>query len=231
MCDRDQKPQFNSLPLWLLILALSLTFNIQRALAADQERPAASPKLPERIATLDGKTYEKVTLEKVEPDGLLVTFAPVEGGSGTAKLKFRNLPPDLRDRFGYDPARAADYEAARAHGAAIWLAESAAWTEQRRTALAEQATWERQMRAQTDARIAAEAEQAQIEAARNAQEPSYYYPGYYAGWWWPGTFNSVPRHHIPAAHHNQNHMRPAPAVGITPSPISPNIGPMRPGGR
>ena len=231
MCDRDQKPQFNSLLFWLLIAAFALVFSTRCALAADEERPAAPPRLPDRITTLDGKAYEKVTLERVEPDGLIVSFAPVEGGSGTAKLKFRNLPAELQERFGYDAARASEYEAARARGEATWLAESAAWTEQHRAALAEQATWEKQMRAQTDARLAAESEQARMEAERSAQEPAYYYPGYYAGWWWPGTFNSRLRHHNPALHHNQNHMRQAPAVGITTSPISPNMAPMRPGGR
>ena len=38
-----------------------------------------------------------MTLEKVDPDGLLVLFAPVQGGSGSAKLKFRNLPLELRE--------------------------------------------------------------------------------------------------------------------------------------
>src|SRR5205823_13820030 len=124
-----------------LIAAFSLAFITRDALAADEGQPAAKeppvsvnatpPGLPDRITTLDGKSYEKATLERVDPDGLLVMFAPVEGGSGSAKLKFRNLPTELRERFGYDSARAADYETARARGEAIWRAENAVWTEQR----------------------------------------------------------------------------------------------------
>jgi hypothetical protein len=236
-CDRDQKPQFNSISFWLLIAALSLAFATRQALAADETRPAskeqlvsvdaAPPGLPDRITTLDGKTYEKVILEKVDPDGLLVLFAPVEGGSGTAKLKFRNLPPELRERYAYDPARASDYELAQARGEAIWRAESAVWTEQRRAAQAEQAAWERQMRAEAELRRAAEeAEQAGVEAARNVQqEPAYYYPG----WWWSGS----PHHHRGrgGAHHNNQLSQRMPGLGITSSPISPHIGPMRPLGR
>jgi hypothetical protein len=225
MSDRVHKPPFNSLSYWLLIAAFAFTFSIGRALAADEALPpgsanTSSPKLPERITTLDGKTYDKVTLEKVDPDGLLVSFAPAEGGSGTAKLKFRNLPPALRERFGYDPARAADYETAQARGEATWLARSAAWTEQRQAALAEQTNRERQMREQADARQAAQAEQARIDAANNAQQPApyYYYPGYY----WSDTFNSAPRHHRQGFQH---------PVGVAPSPVSPHMSPMRPTGR
>ena len=236
MCARDQKPLFNSVPFCLLIAAFSLAFTTRHALAADETRPAAKersvnatpPGVPDRITTLDGKTYEKVILEKVDPDGLLVLFAPTEGGSGTAKLKFRNLPAELRERYAYDPVRAADYEAARAQGAAMWHAESAAWTEQRRAAQAEQAAWERQMR-EAELRRAAEAEQARVEAAGYVQqEPAYYYPG-----WWSGDWNSSSRHHRGRGQSHPNHQRfpQKPAVGITSSPISRHIGPMRPLGR
>ena len=236
MCDRDQKSQFNSIPFWLLIAAFSLAFTNRHALAADQGQPAAKepavslnaapPGLPDRITTLDGKIYEKATLERVDADGLLVVFTPVEGGSGSAKLKFQNLPAELRERYGYDPARASDYETARARGEAIWRAESAAWTEQRRAAQAEEAAWERQLRAQAELRLAEEADQARLEAARNVQEPAYYYPG-----WWPGTYyNPSPRHRRPAAHHNRTPQRLA-AVGLTSSRISPTLGPMRPLGK
>jgi hypothetical protein len=237
MYDRDQKPQFKSIPFCLLIAAFSLAFTTRPALAAEEGRSAAKeksasvnatpPGFPDRITTLDGKTYEKVTLEKVDPDGLLVVFAPVEGGSGTAKLKFRNLPAGLRERYGYDPARASDYETARARGEAMWSAENALWTEQRRAAQAEEAAWERQLRAQAELRLAAEAEQARADAARNMEEPAYYYPG----WLWPGTYyNATPHHPRPASHHNHIPQR-MPAVGSTSSPISPTMGPMRPLGK
>ncbi len=238
MCDHDQKSDFNSILCWLLMAASSLAFATEDAFAADQGRPPAKersssvnatpPGFPDRITTIDGKTYEKLTLIRVDLDGLLVNFVPVEGGSGSAKLKFRNLPAELRDRFGYDPARSSDFETAQARRDAVWLAESAAWTEQRRAAQAEQAAWERQMRAQTESRLAAETEQARAEAARNEAEHAY---GYYPGWWgWYGNYNQHGHGH--GFHRNNNNMHPEmPIAGIVNSPISPFIGPMRPTGR
>src|SRR5262245_41524656 len=210
MSNRAPKPPFNSTPYWLLLAAFSLAFTARPALAADEERPAPKPRAVsvnsnasgflDRITTLDGKTYEKTTLERVDPDGLLVTFAPVEGGSGSAKLKFRNLPAELRERYGYDPARALDYETARARGEAMWNAENAIWTEQRQAAQAERATWEREVRAQL--RLAAETEQARAEEARKVEEPAYYY--YEAGLW-PGNCNPTLRHSRSASHHSSMH--------------------------
>jgi hypothetical protein len=234
MCDLAQKPPFGSIHLWLLLAAFSLAFTTGRALAAEEGRPApkqgsvsvnsTTPGFLDRIATLDGKTYEKATLERVDPDGLLVAFAPVEGGSGSAKLKFRNLPAELRERYGYDPARALDYETARARGEAMWNAENAIWTEQRQAAQAERALWEKELRAQL--RLAAEAEQARVEDARKVEEPAYYYP---AGWW-PVTCNPGQRHARPASHHNHMPQRISP-VAATRGPVSPTFGPMRPSGK
>lgn len=239
MCDRDQKPLFNSIRFWLLIAASSLALTTENAFAADEVRPPAKegslsvnatpPRFPDRMTTLDGKSYENVTLERVDPDGLLVIFVPVEGGSGSAKLKFRNLPAELRDRFEYDPVRASDYETAQARGEAVWRAQSAAWTEQKWAAQGEQTAWERQLRTQTESRLAAEAEQARVEAARHGWEPGYnYYPG-----WWGGVGNYNHHGHGQGQgqgfNRNNNHMnQETPAAGIMKSPISPFIGPMRP---
>lgn len=234
MCNRDQRPNFDCISLWLLIAAFSLSLTTQQASAADEARPeseravstnATTTGFPARITTLDGKTYEKVILKKVDPDGLLVQFTPAEGGSGAAKLKFRNLPPELRERYAYNPDQASAYEVAQARGAAAWVAESAVWAEQKRAAQAEQAAWERQMRAEAEVRnAAAEEERARAEAARYAQQEPYYYPG----WWGSGIYNSFPHNHHRVGHHSSRRM---PAVGITSSPISRHIGPMRPLGR
>ena len=233
MCNRDQRSDFDCIPFWLLIVACSLLFPNRDASAAEESQPAnrqfapanAAPQgLPNRITTLDGKTYEQVVLEKVDPDGLFVLFTPAGGGSGAAKLKFRNLPPELRELYGYDPDRASDFEAAQARGAAVWLAENALWAEQRRAAQAEQAAWERQMIAEAESRRAAEEELARAAALGNAQqEPAYYYPV----WWGSDHDKSFPRH--PRARHHVS--RRTPNVGIKSSPISPTIGPMRPLGR
>ena len=221
MCD--QKPVFI-----LLVAAFVPAFTMQDALAADRtpgkQLENVTPfRLPDRVTTLDGKTYEKVILDKVEPDGLLVLFSPVEGGSGTAKLKFRNLPVELRERYGYDEDGAAGYEAEQARGEAAWRAEHAVRMEQKEAAEAERAAWERQMRAEL-----AKAEQARAEAARYAQEQPVDYPpwsGWYgSGWYGYGSRRGGSRFkdHVP---------RPKPVVGMRSSPVSPVMGPMRPLGK
>jgi hypothetical protein len=218
MCD--QKPVFI-----LLIAAFVPAFTMRDALAADRtpREPLENVtlfRLPDRITTLDGKTYEKVILDKVEADGLLVLFSPVEGGSGTAKLKFRNLPVGLQERYAYDADRAADYEAAQARGEATWRAEHAVRMVQMEAARAEQAAWERQMQAERAA-----AEQARAEAARYAQDqPVGYYPGWSSGWYGSGGYDSGScrggsrfKNHVPC---------PRPVSGMRSSPISPFMKPM-----
>jgi hypothetical protein len=218
MCD--QKTVFI-----LLIAAFVPAFTMRDALAAD--RTPGEPlenvtpfRLPDRITTLDGKTYEKVILDKVEADGLLVLFSPVEGGSGTAKLKFRNLPVELQKRYGYDADRAADYEVAQARGEAAWRAEHAVRMQQMEAVRAERTAWERQMRAER-----AEAEQARAEAARYAQDqPVGYYPGWLSGGYGYGGYGSGScrggsrfGNHVPCR---------TPVSGMRSSPISPFMKPM-----
>jgi hypothetical protein len=213
MCD--QKPVFI-----LLIAAFVPAFTMRDILAADrtprEQLENVTPfRLPDRITTLDGKTYEKVILDKVEADGLLVLFSPVEGGSGTAKLKFRNLPIELQDRYGYDADRAADYEAAQTRGEAAWRAEHAVRMEQMEAVRAEQAAWERQVRAERAA-----AEQARAEAARYAQDqPVGYYPGWSSGWYGSGSCRGGSRfkNHVPCS---------TPVSGMRSSAISPFMKPM-----
>jgi hypothetical protein len=213
----------------LLIAAIVPAFTTRDALAAGptpgQQLENVTPfRLPDRITTLDGKTYEKVILDKVEPDGFVVLFSPVEGGSGTAKLKFRNLAVGLRERYGYDADRAAAYEAAQAQGEAVWRAEHAVWMEQREAAQAEQAALERQMRADAELRRA-EAEQARAEAARYTQDqPVGYYP-----WWSFGCYDSGS--HKGGRRFRNQAPRPKPVSGMSSSPSSPVFAPMRPSGK
>ena len=78
---------------------------------------------PGEITTLDGKTYKNVTVQRVDPDGLTIGYALAGGGSGAVKLKFKNLPDNLRRQYNYDPDRAAAYEARQMQGMAVWRAQ------------------------------------------------------------------------------------------------------------
>ena len=59
-------------------------------------------------------------VQRVDPDGLTIGYAAAGGGTGAAKIKFKNLPEDLQRQYNYDPARAAAYEAKQAQGMAAW---------------------------------------------------------------------------------------------------------------
>jgi hypothetical protein len=59
------------------------------------------------IVTITGKTFTHCQLLKVEPDG--ITF---NHDDGITKVLFPYLPPPMQKRFGYDPAKTAELEAA-----------------------------------------------------------------------------------------------------------------------
>jgi hypothetical protein len=67
------------------------------------------------ITTREGKTYHAAMVERVEPDGIILSYQPSGGGFGNAKLKFATLPENLQREYGYDPQKAADFEADQAH--------------------------------------------------------------------------------------------------------------------
>jgi hypothetical protein len=74
-------------------------------------------KFPSQITTSDGTLYKDAAKLRVYPDGILVSYQPVEGGIGLAKLKFRDLPEDLQQQYGYDSKSAAEFEKQQAQAA------------------------------------------------------------------------------------------------------------------
>jgi len=75
----------NLFPALLLLVALQL------AIADD-------------FKTVEGKEYKNVTVSRVEPDGIVITFS-----GGIVKLPFTELPPEIQKKYGYDPKAAADF--------------------------------------------------------------------------------------------------------------------------
>ena len=55
-------------------------------------------KFPSQITTSDGTLYKDAAKLRVYPDGILVSYQPVDGGIGVVKLKFRDLPEDLQNQ-------------------------------------------------------------------------------------------------------------------------------------
>jgi hypothetical protein len=54
--------------------------------------------------TIEGKEYKNMTVNRVEPDGIILTSK-----SGIVKLYFAELPKDVQDRFHYNAAAAKIY--------------------------------------------------------------------------------------------------------------------------
>lgn len=58
-----------------------------------------------KITTLFGRTYQGCHIVRVHPDGVSFTHS-----RGAAKVLFEDMPPGLRERFGYDARKAEAYE-------------------------------------------------------------------------------------------------------------------------
>ena len=66
----------------------------------------ASFALADDFKTIDGKEYKDAKVSRVEPDGLVLITK-----SGISKVYFTELPKDVQERFGYDPQKAASFQA------------------------------------------------------------------------------------------------------------------------
>jgi hypothetical protein len=67
--------------------------------ATKSSSPPVKAKPTNEIATASGAIYENVYVEKVEPDGIIVSYTPARGGIGMTKVLFDDLPNELRQRY------------------------------------------------------------------------------------------------------------------------------------
>jgi len=79
---------------WTTTLAILATLSASLALAED-------------FKTVNGKEYKNATVTRVEPDGIVIKFR-----GGIAKLQFTELLKEVQERFHYDSAKAAQFNAA-----------------------------------------------------------------------------------------------------------------------
>ena len=77
------------------------------------------------IVTRDGQTDKNAQAQKIEPDGITVSYTPTGGGFGVAKLRFSNLPEDCQRQFGYDAPAADAYQEAQREQRAEWARRQA----------------------------------------------------------------------------------------------------------
>ena len=51
------------------------------------------------ISTATGAVYKNVQVEKVESDGMIISYTPTRGGIAMTKVYFDDLSDDLRKRY------------------------------------------------------------------------------------------------------------------------------------
>jgi type II secretory pathway component PulJ len=92
--------------LWRTKEAESTHMNLQKTLIAVLAALSASFALADDFKTTSGKEYKDATVTHVEPDGIVV-----RSKSGISKIYFAELPPEVQQRFHYDPQTAAAAQA------------------------------------------------------------------------------------------------------------------------
>jgi len=90
-----RSPEFNFMKAKALVLAL---------LALCVQARGSS------LSTTDGATYNHITNQRADPDGLYIEYTLPGGGLGMSKVKFSRLSAEQQKQFNFDPAKAHDYE-------------------------------------------------------------------------------------------------------------------------
>gem|GEM_PF-1241909 len=102
-----------------------LTNDVNRAALLSGNDLATEEAIAEQMAgrsdefkTTSGKIYSNATVNRVEPDGIVLVT-----NSGVSKIYFTELPPDVQERFHYDPEAAAAYSSSQAASQAAFQKE------------------------------------------------------------------------------------------------------------
>jgi len=134
------------------------------------------------ITTRDGTTYTNAVIQRADPDGVVIEYAPQPGSVGIAKVKFARLPEELQKRYNYNATDALIFEQNHAAG----IARRQEQIEQGETQKQRDyvALW--QHRAEVEAALEARRLEAAANEAAQAQDGGWYggYDGYYDGAWY-----------------------------------------------
>jgi len=128
------------------------------------------------ITTRNGITYPNAVIQRADPDGVVIEYAPQPGSVGMAKLKFANLPDELRKRYNYNTTDALIFEHNQAAGNARReqeIAQAESEKQRRHDELVQQ-------RAAKEAALEARLQEAAAMAAAQ-MEMEGGYGGYYGG--------------------------------------------------
>jgi hypothetical protein len=66
---------------------------------------SASIALADDFKTIDGKEYKNAKINRVEPDGIVISFS-----GGIVRVPFTELSPEIQKKYGYDAAAATDFQ-------------------------------------------------------------------------------------------------------------------------
>ncbi|MGA2028895.1 MAG: serine protease [Verrucomicrobiota bacterium] len=122
---------------WTFLLLLFLSTAVsQQSTPSITSTPTDSTSLQSvnngKITTRDGMTYKGVNVEKIDPDGVIISYTPTGGGVGMAKLKFEDLPYNLQQKYGYNPKEASAFETEQWRAIGQWRAQFIATDEEAR---------------------------------------------------------------------------------------------------
>lgn len=53
-----------------------------------------------QLVTVNGDVYNNVNVEKIDPDGIYISYTPAAGGIAITKIYLYELSPELRQRYG-----------------------------------------------------------------------------------------------------------------------------------
>ena len=136
---------------------------------------AVASAVSNEIVTLNGVTYKSIAVEKVEPDGLTISYAPARGGLGITKIPFESLPVPWQKKYNYDPTHAIQYHSQQLQALGQWRQQTihddevARWQQATFEAQEEAREAEAKLRSQQLSNETMEAEAAMIQATNPTQ--------------------------------------------------------------
>jgi hypothetical protein len=123
------------------------------------------------IVTATGAVYKNTRVEKVEPDGITISYSPPHGGIAITKLNFDELSDEMRAKYGFDPDKKKAYEKNAKQAAAWWRDQLIASDEAAKAARLAQAQAEAEAEAKAKAERERQAWANQPQAWANQPQP------------------------------------------------------------
>jgi hypothetical protein len=141
----------------------------------NQSIPNSPAGTPGTLTTLNGDTFAGVHIEKVEPIGLVISYQTPGGGLGITTVRFEDLPDAIREKYGFDPKKAATFDAAEKKATADMTQHLIANEQNAKQVIAQREAAEAaaEQQAQEQQKLAAQkaAEAAAIQATNSPNQP------------------------------------------------------------